>query len=90
MGMRSTQPLKDAIAVYDAGIAARADAWDNVDNDADVMACEREDKRALDEVRAAFYELTKDRNSFSAAMLADLPFMRRVAERDGIEELGHD
>ena len=77
---RSTDPLKQALAVFDKGKPARDRAWEDCGTDADVDACKAADNAALTRVREAFFEVTSDRNSKASAMSADLHFMRRIAE----------
>lgn len=77
---RSTEPLKQALKVFDEGKPARERAWDTCDTDADVETCKAAEEAALTKVREAFFEVTSDRNSRASAMCADLDFMRRIAE----------
>jgi hypothetical protein len=84
--MRSTQALREAIAEYDASATARGNAWAFVASNEDVLACIEADNDALDKVREAFWQLTSDRNSREHAYLADMTFMRKIAELDGLEE----
>lgn len=79
MDKRSTQPLKDALAVFDAGEAARRAAWDVVETGEQIAACEEADAAALRQVQLVFAELTSDRNRFALAVTAPLKFMRQIA-----------
>lgn len=75
----STQPLVQALAIYDAGLAQREHNWRAVETNEDVFACQHADEVALNLVREAFYEVTKDRNSHSSAMCIGIHFARKVA-----------
>lgn len=45
-----------------------------------VQAAEQADIDALNKVREAFYEATKDRNSKSSCMRIDIEFARKIAQ----------
>lgn len=83
---RSTQPLKDALAEYDASQHDRDLAWASAMTGRAIERCIDSDVAAMRKVREAFYELTSDRNSLASAMLADLGFIRRIAAMDEIAE----
>ena len=72
-----------ALAKYEMGAALRQAFWEvaEFESSADVHRLEAADKAALDEVRAAFYQDTKDVNSVGDCMLVDIGFMRKCAER---------
>lgn len=80
----STATLKQALAEFDAGDAARFAAWSAAETAADCETCAAIDAAALTKVREAFWAITQDRNSRDGAMLADLRFMRRIASLDEI------
>ena len=69
-----------ALIQYDAGIAARQLAWDTVQTNADVDAAVARGELALRAVQDAFHLDTHDINSKDHCRLADLAFMRRMAE----------
>ena len=71
---------KAALEEYDASLPSRDKLLDNVRSDADVVKWNREEQIALDKVREAFYEDSKDRNSRSNCMLVDLPTLREWVE----------
>jgi hypothetical protein len=86
MSKRSTQPLVEALAVYDASQPIRSRAWDTlgdgmetITND-DVRALVEADRKAVDAVCLAFYEVTSDRNTLNNCMLCDITYMRKIAE----------
>lgn len=85
--MRSTQPLRDALAEYDAGQPARDAAWDAIESDADFAACCKADGEALRKVQEAFYDLTSDRNTKVNCYHTDLAYLRRIAAKNGIEDI---
>jgi len=74
--------LRDAIAAFDAGSAERAQQWDAIENNADLEAAEAADLKALETVREAFWQLTKDRNSRAHCSIVGIEFMRRIAQLD--------
>lgn len=82
--MRSTQPLRDALAAYDEDKPARNALMDRAMTDADVRTWQRAEKRALRQVQMAFYALTNDRNSYANCMIVDIDFMRKIAVLDEI------
>lgn len=84
MTMRSTQPLKEALAVYDAGEAARHAAWNVAETAEQIAACEEADVAALRQVQLVFAEITSDRNQFAVAVTAPLKFMRQIADLNEI------
>lgn len=71
---------REALVKYDGGEEAREACWSAIETDADLLACDRMDKAALDEVREAFALDTADCNSRDQAMIAGLRFMRSCAE----------
>ena len=77
-----------ALAEYDSGEPARRAVWyGEFATDADDFRAEAADKAALDKVRAAFYQDTKEINSHENCMRVDLGFMRQCAaraEKDGL------
>lgn len=77
----SAQPLKDALAEYDRTTLERERLWDTAESNAAVAAAEEADLVALNKVRAAFYEVTQDRNSRESCQRVDLGFMRQIAAR---------
>ena len=77
----SAQPLKDALSEYDRSIPERQRLWDIAESNADVASAEEADLAALNKVRAAFYEVTQDRNSRESCQRVDLEFMRQIAAR---------
>ena len=82
----TTQTLKvpntrRALAIYDATWKDRQKLWDAVETDADVAKADAADKEALDNVRRAFYEDTKDRNSLGNCMIATLSYLRELESK---------
>lgn len=66
-----------ALATYDADTPRREALWQDAKTDADVDAAERADAEALQRVRDAYWEDTKDINSRDHR--ADINFMREMA-----------
>ena len=73
-----------ALTEYDASKAARDSAWNRVEKNEDVDACEAADKAALRKVQEAFHKDTQDINSLDHCYLADLEFMRRMTLPDPV------
>lgn len=71
-----------ALEIYDRSAAARAQAWQDVETEADVTKAHTADTVALIEVQEAFWQDTKHINSRQNCALADLDFMRRMAKAD--------
>lgn len=69
-----------AFVEFDTTKPEREAAWKNVATDADVLACETADKAALDKVRVAFYEDTKDINNLAHCMIVSLLDLRVMAK----------
>lgn len=76
---RSFENTRQALIEYDAGKPARDTAWNRVETNDDVTACENADKLALRKVQQAFHKDTSDINSLDHCYLADMDFMRRMA-----------
>lgn len=70
-----------ALAVYDAGAVERAKNWEDICNDAEVAVAQKADADALDKVRMAFWEDTKEFNSVSSCRQVPLNFMRLCAQK---------
>lgn len=51
-----------------------------VESSEDIFAIEAEEAAALDQVREAFYQATKDRNSRESCMRIDIDFARKIAK----------
>jgi len=79
---RSFNNTAAALIEYDAGKAARDSAWNKVEKNQDVEACEAAEKEALRKVQEAFHKDTHDINSLDHCYLADLAFMRRMTLPD--------
>jgi hypothetical protein len=69
-----------ALQVYDADKPRLLQLFESIDSNEDVYAWEAAEKEALDKVRVAFHLDTKDVNSLSNCMLADVDFMRKGAK----------
>lgn len=69
-----------AIAVYDAGAAERAAAWDDVMTGDEVEKALENDLAALRLVQEAFHKDTSDINSLDHCYRADIGFMRRMTK----------
>lgn len=69
-----------ALIVYQSGAAARAQAWDTADTDADVDAAQLADRNALHLVQLAYHRDTSDINSRANCLRVDLAFMQRMAK----------
>ena len=81
-------PLVAAIAEFDAGKPARDAAWARIDSPADLAACEAEETLALQKVQAAFWEVTKDRNSKDGCSQVSIEFCRKIASLAVADEAG--
>lgn len=68
-----------ALAVYDAGAAERAAAWDEIETNEDVATAEALDASAKRRVQEAFYEDTKHINSLENCLRIDVESIRRIA-----------
>lgn len=80
----STKPLRDALAEYDRTQPQRDLMLDEVDNDKDFANYQRECDAALEKVQQAFWEVTKHVNGRHHCALADITFMRKIAELDEV------
>lgn len=78
----STQPLRDALVEYDRTQPARDKLWDDIVNEYEYQVAQDANGEALRKVREAFYEVTKDRNSYDSCMKVDIKFARQIAELD--------
>ena len=67
---------KAALKEYGATQPKRDRLVENVKTDIDVEHWEQEEEDALNKVRQAFYEDTKDRNSLDNCMLLSLKILR--------------
>lgn len=67
-----------AIDEYDKTASIREALFEAVRTNDDVIEWVQAEKEAVDKVRRAFYEDTKDRNSKSACMIVDIHTMRQL------------
>ena len=79
MATRVLQHTLDALKIFDEGKAARAAAWETVRCNADIDVAFKADEDALATLRAAFFEDTKEWNSFDVCQRADERWMRYSA-----------
>jgi hypothetical protein len=69
---------KVALARYDAGQPARDAYLDAAQTDGEVYRWMLDQKIAADEVREAFFEDTKDRNSHDNCMIVEIAWLREL------------
>lgn len=67
-----------ALIVFESTVTQRARAWATADSVDDIVAAERADIEALHFVQAAFYQDTRDINSFESCMRMGLASLRRL------------
>jgi uncharacterized protein YecA (UPF0149 family) len=69
-----------ALKKYHETLPERETYLDNAETDGEVYKWNLMEKAALDEVREAFHEDTKDRNSKDNCMILDLPTLEKWAK----------
>ena len=69
---------RKALAIFDAGKAAREVLFEAIDNGDDFRAWEAAEKTALEVVQRAFYEDTKDVNNLANCMIVGEGYMRKL------------
>lgn len=69
-----------ALAKYDAEEPGREAMADSAQTDQDVSAWQKAEHDAEREVREAFFQDSKDRNSHSNCMVAGLDWLRRLCQ----------
>ena len=70
----------EALERYDAQQTAIFEKWENAETDEDVDEAERFEKKCVDEVRRAYFEDTKDRNSLDNCMLLSVGWARQLVK----------
>lgn len=75
-----------ALAWYDSTQPARDAKGESVETDRDVELWMAEERLALNTVRNAFFEDTKDRNSRSGCDVVSLSFIRELVSKYGRSE----
>lgn len=71
---------KAALEKYDSTQSDRDFLWENPKSDWDVLHAQNQDQDAIDRVREAFYEDTKDRNSRDNCRVVKLGWLRALVE----------
>jgi hypothetical protein len=74
------KPLIDALNAYDLAMLEVNKLWGEVQTERDISTLIHKEEKELEKVQMAFYEVTKDRNSMEHCKLADLDFMRKMAQ----------
>lgn len=82
-------PLIEAIKEYDRTAPERQKLWDNIESNQDVRDAEKADLEALERVQAAFWKVTRDRNSLESCLRIDIDFARQIANlgRQQLQEI---
>lgn len=84
--MACCQPKRDfpntraAVVEYDAGMNERDRAWDAIESNDDVKACEERDKAALRKVQEVFHQDTSDINSLDHCYLVGINYLRQISK----------
>lgn len=78
--MNTFTNTKAAIKEYDLDTPRLRKLWDSVESNEDVYAAEKEEESALRKVRLAFFEDTKEINSWGSCSRVDIDFMRRMSK----------
>lgn len=71
---------KAALALYDAGEPARDAQLDRAEHEGEVYRWISDQKIAVDQVREAFFQDTKDRNSHDNCMIVDIAWLRELTQ----------